>query len=139
MARSQLSTEVVILLAGLLIILMALISAFSNNPERGFLDRRSISARESCEKLSSGINNIYLAGDGAVQVLYIPPTLIDGTAYVLDIRASNRLADIKWLSRSVFTYYESQILTTSVAGNLTGIQGTVTIANSNGTISIRIS
>jgi hypothetical protein len=137
MGKAQLSTEMVILLAALLIVLMTVISAFSNSPERSFLNKRSISAREYSEKLAFGINNIFLAGDGASQSITIPTTLIDGTNYSISIIADKRLVEIRWQSKQDLMQNSNQIITSGIGGKTSGIIGMVNLTNLNGTIIIQ--
>jgi hypothetical protein len=137
MGKAQLSTEVVILLAALLIVLMTILSAFSNSPERSFLNRRSISAREYSEKLAFGINNIFLAGDGASQSLAIPTTLIDGTNYSISIIPAKRLVEIRWQSKQDLMQYSNQLITSKIGGKTTGIIGMANLTNLNGTVIIQ--
>jgi hypothetical protein len=136
-AKAQLSVEMIILLSALLIILMVIISSFSNSPSRSFLSKRTMSARETAERLAYGLNNLYLAGDGASQSIILPPTLLDGTNYTITIYPAQRLVEIRWQSsKDIMTHY-GQILTSGISGKLSGITGTVNLTNINNTIVIQ--
>ena len=136
MRRAQLSVEIIILLSALLIIIMAIISSFAIGPERSVLNKRSTSAREYSERLAYAINNIYLAGDGARLSLGLPQTLIDGTSYSINIYPEKHIIDITWLSGTNPSHSSIQLLTSSLSGKLSGINGNLNLTNSGGVIII---
>lgn len=136
MRKGQLSVEVVILLSALLIILMAVISSFSISSDSSMFNTRTASAREYSEELAYAINNVYLAGDGATQLVNLPSTLIDNTNYSITIYPQQHVLDTTWLSGSQLDHYSLQLLTAGLSGKLSGIKGSLNLTNSGGVIII---
>lgn len=126
----------VILLSALLILVMGIISTFSSSSDRSFLSRRSVSARECAESLALGINNVHLAGEGADTEILLPETLIDNTNYSIAVYPSQHVLEISWRSRQDIERHQVQLLTASLAGNLSEIHGLVGLSNVNGAIII---
>lgn len=136
MRRAQVSIEMVILLSALLILLMGIISTFSSATDRSFISRRAVSAREFSERLAYGINNVYLAGEGAETEILIPQTLIDNTNYSISIYPSSHILEVSWKARQDIERHQVQLLTAGLTGNLSGIHGPVSLLNANGTVVI---
>lgn len=134
MKNSQISVEIIILLAALLILLMAIISSFAPSSDRSFFSKRGMSAREYSEKFAYALNSIYLAGPGSSSSVSIPATLIDNTPYNITIYPSQHLLEISWKARQDFEHHQLQLLTADIGGNLTSISGDVQLENINGTI-----
>jgi hypothetical protein len=136
MGKAQVSVEMVILLSALLILTMGIISSFASSSDRSFFSKRGMSAREFSEKLAYGINNVYLAGDGASADIVIPSTLIDNTNYSIVIFPSQHILEISWKASQDVERHQVQLLTAGLAGKLSGIYGSVGLSNVNGTIII---
>ncbi len=134
MRKGQVSVEMIILLSALLILLMGFISTFSSASDRSYLSRRAVSAREFSERLSYGINNVYLTGDDAETEIELPETLIDNTNYSISIYPSQHILEISWRGRQDMERHQVQLLTGDISGNISGIYGTVRLFNANGTV-----
>lgn len=134
MRKAQVSVEMVILLSALLILLMGIISTFSSASDRSFFSKRTVSAREFSERLAYGINNVYLAGEGASTEVVLPETLIDNTNYSIIIYPSQHLLEISWRARQDTERYQVQLLTGGLSGSLSGIHGAVQLSNAHGSV-----
>ena len=134
MRKAQVSVEMIILLSALLILVMGIISSFSSASDRSFFSRRTVSAREFSERLAYGINNVHLAGSGASTEVLLPETLIDNTVYNITIYPEQHLLEISWMARRDLERHQLQLLTGSLSGNLSGINGVVQLSNVDGTV-----
>jgi hypothetical protein len=134
--KAQVSVEMIILLSALLILVMGIISTFSSASDRSLFNRRTVSAMEFSENLAYGINNVYLAGEGAGAEVVLPTTLIDNTDYSIIIYPELHILEISWKARQDIETHQVQLLTAQLGGKLSGINGSVSLSNVNGTIMI---
>jgi hypothetical protein len=136
MKKAQLTMEFILLLSGLLLAILVIISLFWSNPLYTTYSKPSINAREYAESLALEINNLFLAGDGTKAELLFHPTLIDNSEYVINIYSQNHLVEIKWYSAGELKQYSSQLITSSIKGNLTNLYGNINLTNIKGEIII---
>ena len=136
MKRSQISTELIIVLSAMLIIFIIIISIMNKRSDEYFYNRRLLDAKEYSEEVASQINTVYLAGPGTKAKVELPQTLMDNTNYSINIYPQHHSIEITWMSKDNIRHYSSQVLTSNITGNISNINGDINITNINGGIVI---
>lgn len=130
--KAQISVDFIMIFSVALIIFLFLFSIVSKR--NGELDstRTLLYAKSVSDKLAFDINSIFLAGNGVTKTILLQSTLKDDTNYDLNIYPTEHLIKINWNNRQ----YSSTLLTSSLSGALTSLQGEYDIANVDGIITI---
>jgi hypothetical protein len=127
--KGQVSTEVMILLAVLLVMFLAIIATINHRENILSSSTSHLYAKSVGDNFAALINAVFLAGDGTTANISLPESLKDNSKYDLSVQPAARLVIMTWSSRNETRTYTSPIVTGSVSGNLSGITGTVAILN----------
>ena len=130
------STELIIIMSVAMIIFLIVLSGVSKRSAENVLSQRSMDAKLSADKLASGINSVYLAGNGASTQVNLPYNLQDGTNYTLSINNIHHTVIVVWGSGTQVRQYSSQIITSNITGVITDISYPINITNQLGVISL---
>ncbi len=134
--KSQISAEFMIVIAILLIIFLSLFIVISKKNSQADSLRKALYAREIADKISASINSAFISGDGTSITEEISGSFKDGTPYTISIYPSVKIVEITYTSQLDTRHYSSTITTSSILGDITQINSTITISNSNGVIYI---
>jgi len=135
--KAQISVDFMVAITiALILFLIILKSAHSQKNEADHVIQ-NLDAKHIAEKIASGINDIYLSGNGAYRNMTLPKKLHGGKIYTL--RVYPRSVLINYSSETGENYHSHRILTRDIEGCENGLEltpGKVLIANSNGTIQL---
>jgi hypothetical protein len=134
--KGQLSIEMIISLSVLIIIFLGVLVLAGQRQSMSESFKSSMYARIVNDQLANGINQVYLAGDGATRVVYLPDTLQDGSGYNLSVYPALHRTTIEWVSVSDTRTYSAGILTSNITGNISSFSGIVTISRIGGEVTI---
>ncbi len=134
-ARAQLSMELVVVLAMLLLLAISFMPLINLNSSFTASQNKKMDTSSYAERLSGAINTVFLAGDGANASLSLPATLSDSTDYSLSIYPEKHIVEIIWQPASP-QQHTTQIITSSIGGQLTNLKGEIRLRNENGEVII---
>ncbi|MBS1266656.1 MAG: hypothetical protein MAG795_00624 [Candidatus Woesearchaeota archaeon] len=134
--KSMVSTELIIIMSVAMVIFIVVLSGVNKRSAENVLSQRSMDAKLNADKLSSGINSVYLAGPGASMQVNLPSNLLDGTNYSLQINKMHHTVIVVWTSGSDSRQYSSQLVTANISGITSDISYPVNITNQQGVIYI---
>jgi hypothetical protein len=135
MKRAQLSVELIIILSALLVLVIAFMPLINQSSGYVIEQNRRMDTSTYTERLANSINTISLAGDGANTTLILPLSLQDNTDYSLNIYPRQHLIEIIW-QQDTLQQHTSQITTSAVSGQLTGLKGKIRLRNTAGVVVI---
>ena len=136
MAKSQIASEFLILLGIGLIISLATLALSEQSEEQIYALRAKQYAKLEADRLSSGINTVYLLGDGAVKNLSLPHSLKDGSNYMLAIYPESRIVLINYTVQGKEKLHTSTIITSNVTGIINISNRNIKLSNANGVVTI---
>ena len=128
----QASTELMILLFIIMGLFLVMLSVSSSREDQLRGIKEYLSAKDIGDSVAWNINSAIVGGYGNRRALFIPAKLSDNTVFNLTVDAAARYVIIEWGSR----YYTAPLLTSSIAGNTTLVQGRVNITNVLGVIEV---
>ena len=134
--HSQIAAEFLIIIAAVLIIGVVLLAVFSSREQQIDSERAGIYASAQAEELSSIINSVYIAGDGASKTLFLPSSLRDNSDYGLKIYPASRAVVINYSVNGGQRIYSSSILTSNISGIINPVAGEILVRNVNGGVSV---
>jgi len=136
MKKTQIAAEFLIVAAAVLIIGVVLLTVFSSREQQIDSVRAGIYASAQAEELSSIINSVYMAGDGASKTFFLPSSLRDNSNYGLRIYPSSRAVVINYSVNGEQRLHSSPVLTSNITGILNLSLGEILVRNTNGGISV---
>jgi hypothetical protein len=126
--KCQLSIEfLIITIIALLVFLLIVGLVFDKNRDMENY-KVYLHAKEVNNLVATSIDEVYIAGDGSVKEIYIPPTLIRNTNYTTYI--VENLVGIRWSGR----HHTTPVVTSNITGSLS--KGYNNISNLQGGIVI---
>ena len=134
--KTQISAEFLIIVAAVFIIGVALLTVFSSREQQIDSVKAGIYASAQAEELSSIINSVYLAGEGASKTFFLPSSLRDNSNYGLRIYPGARAVVINYSVNGEQRLQSSSVLTSSITGSLNLSSGEILVRNINGGISV---
>ena len=129
-AKSQITADFIITISIALIIFLAVFAIADKR--NGMLDsiRESLYAKQEADKTALEINSVFLAGDGTNKSVFLPATLKGGSPYNITVYPSLRILNIDYYFEGGKRNYQAGILTSNVS-SISGINGTIRLANIN--------
>jgi hypothetical protein len=126
--KSQTSIEFIMITVAVLLVFLILIGLIFEK-ERD-MDRYEIylNAKKINDYVAMSVDQVYIAGDGSVKEIYIPPALIQNTDYTMQF--VENLMEIKWEDK----HYTTPMITSNITGTLK--KGYNNISNQNKVINI---
>ena len=128
MLKGQTSIELGIIIAFLLVILMTLLDVSLGDSSQVSNSRKQYFATTVAKSISSSINSVYVAGDGAQKTITLPLVLDTNEPYTATV--SGRTVEVKWGDKR---YLEALATSSTNSANLTP-GTTVTIRNKGGLV-----
>ena len=134
-SKAQVSIDFTIsIMIAMILFVIILYSAHSHHHEMDSVVQ-SMDAKHVSERLAWGIDEVYLAGNGAAGRVNLPETVHGGKNYALRVYPGSVL--INYSSREGEKFCSHRILTKNINGTGSGLEltpGTIQITNTNGTI-----
>jgi hypothetical protein len=90
MKKGQISVELIIISSVLLVMFILLLNVVSTRNNVSLALTQQFSVEELGYKISSSINEVYLAGDRTNKTIFLPETLRSNTNYSLNLNPSIR-------------------------------------------------
>ena len=137
MKEGQVSVELVMIIAIILFIFIVIVSAMGNRSDEYIYNQRLFYARVQAEQFAAKINTVAIAGHGASESIDLPQQVQDGTDYTLTIYPIHHMVEIQWMSKDNVRPYGVPIVTSNITGLTTNLNGTLTLTNNQGEISIQ--
>ena len=128
--KSQVSTDLTIVLAVALIIFLSIFVTIENrNNELNHL-KTKLYAKAICDKVAIEINTIFLAGDGAQKTVELPDSLKDNSNYIVNIYPKAHIVEVVWFYGNQTKYYHCPVVSGDLTCGLTNIVDDFNISNS---------
>lgn len=127
--KSQVSTDLIIVLSVLLIVFSSVATTVNHRNEELTSSRTRLYAKALCERIATDINTVFLAGDGAKKTVELPELLKDNSNYLVNIYPKSHIVEIFWFYGNETRHYSCPILFGDLAGNLTNILDDFNVTN----------
>ncbi|OIO64295.1 hypothetical protein AUJ68_06765 [Candidatus Woesearchaeota archaeon CG1_02_57_44] len=132
--RAQVSVDLIIMLAALLVLLLAVFSQVADRTVQGRHIAQRLHADELCRLAAGKGMDVALAPNGTRTELSLPSTLRDGTPYTLHFRSEAHLVEVVWFSRDANRAHCA--FPGAVAGNTTNVLSSANLTNIKGVVTV---
>ncbi len=123
--RGQSSAELIIILAVFFLLLLGVLAVVSQRDDLFFALQPRLSARTIADRFATGLNSVFLGGEGTTATAVLPAALDDGSPYLLSVYPAARLVEIRWEHRGGVEHYGASLIIAHVDGTLANLSGAV--------------
>ncbi|MEK6967871.1 MAG: class III signal peptide-containing protein [Nanoarchaeota archaeon] len=126
--NGQTSTEFIILIAALLVVLVVMMNLFSGQDNLSFSYGQKLAATDIADSAAFVINEVALAGDNATGSFFLPSSIKDNLAYNLTINSS--IVSVTYSGRQA----QAALITSNVTSTKLTPGTKIIVRNNNGAI-----
>jgi type II secretory pathway pseudopilin PulG len=134
--RGQAGVELMITIAMILIIFLGILSLSSQQSTRSEITQNNLEAQKVLHRISTSINQVYLAGDGVTKTVWLPTSLDSGKEYNLTIYPSSHKVVLVWRPLKDTRAISAGILPGNITGTIINFTGPINISNNKEVVSI---